>query len=314
MKKLFLLIFLFININIFSNYITLKKEINISQNSIYLNDIIVEKLNNIPNIFIKNITKSSDIIDSDFIIDKLEENNIYDIIIIGNKTIININKILLDENLKKNNLLVNPLIKLEEIIKSIIDVENYSLNLELIEILPSIDINNIFHNYEWQIKNIILSFNDLQQFMILPIIIDDKLYYAKIKITLDTCVYSAISILSRNDVIKQDFFKIKSIDIMTLQNFENIVFNIDKAINKKLKENINYGDILRWTSLKKTPLLLKGEETKIIFNKNNIEIILPCKLINDGYEDEKIKIKLMNENELYGILRYKKGSIYVEGL
>jgi len=125
-------------------------------------------------------------------------------------------------------------------------------------------------------------------------------------------VYISKKNFFKEEIFKKDNFIKKYVDISTYKDPENIVFNIDKIQNSKFINNIGGGEVLRWKDLSQIPLLIKNENTKAILKKGNFEIILPCIVLNDSYENQKVKIKLKNGKELIGTLKNQDGENYVE--
>ncbi|HOV15833.1 MAG TPA: flagella basal body P-ring formation protein FlgA, partial [Spirochaetota bacterium] len=110
---------------------------------------------------------------------------------------------------------------------------------------------------------------------------------------------------------KTNFIK-KYLDISIFKESDSIVFDIDKVPNSKFIKSIGTGEVLKWTNIKKIPLVVKEEDLKLKIIRNSITVEINCKSMQDGYENEKIKIKLSNGRERMGLLKKDNGEIYVE--
>jgi flagella basal body P-ring formation protein FlgA len=57
---------------------------------------------------------------------------------------------------------------------------------------------------------------------------------------------------------------------------------------------------------------MKNESVKVIYKKNNFQVTLNSTALQDGFENEKLKVRLSNNKELTGILKVTDGEKYVE--
>ena len=188
------------------------------------------------------------------------------------------------------------------------------MNITLLDIKPFINLQNINKNFRWELDKIKYGLKDLEKLNNFTLIVDDKKYIVKLQVDIYTDILIAKQGFIRGDYFKLEGFNKKNVDITSIEKIDTIVFNINDLKNTQFIKNIGTGEILRWTSLKTNPPVKKGDAINLVYKKNNIEIILPCILLLDGYENQKIKVKLNNGNEKSGTLKCKKGIYYVEVL
>lgn len=308
MRGIFIFLF-FINYSLFSLNITLKDMVFVENNSVSLNSLVKENIDFIKNIYFK-IEKFPSIIKSDTILKELNKKGIYNVNIIGDSTIVNIlqkeenNKEIID-NYK------NSIKFLEQYLSQYLDSRfNISINVKKVE--PDIDIYRLEKDFKWEIEKFEKGLKDILNLKKIFLIIDNKKYSVYIDINIYTNVYISKRHFLKGDILKSNSFVLKYVDISTYREPENIIFDIDKAENLKFVNNIGAGEVLRWKDLTKLFLVVKDENSKAILKRKNFEITLPCTILNDAYENEKVKIKLKNGKELIGILRNNNGDVYVE--
>ncbi len=315
-KKYSVIFFVFVNIYLFPYTLVLKENIVTNNSKVMLQDIILNKLPpDIPNTLIIDLKKSNINISANKILEILFSNSIYNINLIGEYTQINLeNDIQNEENaiVELNSEKKDPLGYLEEYFESFFENNNFTFQIDLLKIEPEMNIKMIKNDYKWELNKSYYNLNELKKIKNIPLIIDGNKYQTTLSIKIFSNIWTAKQAFNKNDSLKEEGFLLNYIDITKLDNIDAIVFDINRAKYSTFISNINTGEILKWTQLKTKPSVTKGESIKAILKKNPFEIILPCIVINDGHEDDKIKVKLINGKEIFGILRNNKGEVYLE--
>ena len=295
--------------------IKLKERIYTEEKSVFLCDLIENRDNFIilKNIVLKDIVSFPHKITTDEIINILFDNNIFNIAIIGESCTIYNQQTNTADFVGEIYSHHSPISDLENHLFSFINNNNISLKIKLIKTEPQINLENINTDYSWDFPKATYNINEIQKLNKLPVFINNKKYTIFFETELSGGVWIAKQHLFKNDFLNKGGFKYKIVDFSKEKKISSLVFDINQAINTKLINNINIGDVLYWDNLKKNPLIQKGELTKLILKKNNFEIILPCTALNDGYENERIKIRLTNGREILGKLRKEANGVnYVE--
>jgi len=246
----------------------------------------------------------------------LFDNGNYNFTIIGDNVLIYPIKIE-EESRQTNNIqyeTINPINFLENYIKTFFNIKNSYIKIDVIKNPPQIDLLNLKNDFEWQIDEIKNGLKDLANNKIFKIIINDKVYSTELKISIYAGVYIANQSIMKNEFLNISDFTVKNTDITAFKDFDNLIFDISKFKNSQFIKDINAGEALRTNHLKIIPLVKKGENINYIFSRDNIEIITNCILLQDGFENQKVKLKLPNGNERFGIIKKYKGKIYVESL
>ena len=317
MKKFFFLIpFLFFIFHIFPHTLILKEKILVSNKKITLHDIIKESsLLNIPDVLVANIEKFPKRLSAKKILESLFSKGIFDLILIGKEIIIDSYKkdnTILDSKLDTDTHLYKPIEFLEKYLESYLDKNNFMIKINLIKIEPYIDLSSIKDDFLWEINRLNYGLKDFEKIKKIPITIKNNKYYATIDINIFANIWITNQSFLKNDFLKKEGFYKKHVDITAFKKIDSLVFDITKTKNTQFTKNIGTGEALRWTVLKKIPILKKGESIKLIVKRSGIEITIPCIAIKDAFENEKIKVKLINGKEKFGVLRYNKGLKYVE--
>lgn len=318
MKKLIIFLFLlFLNLfSLVSNTLTLKEKIFTTKNIIKLSDIVKEFDSSVPDMEILKINQFPYRINSSYVLTLLQNNDIFDVILIGDSTIVFYQDKEVDKDIENNVCDENncniPLKTLEDHIRSFINIKDYNLRLSLIDIKPFIDLNNINKNFRWELDKIKYGLKDIEKSNNFTLIVDDKKYKATVQIDIFTDILIAKQGFIKGDYFKLDRFYKKNVDVTSIDKIDSIAFNITDLKNTQFTKDIGVGEILRWSSLKINPTVKKGENINLVYKKNNIEIVLPSILLLDGYENQKVKVKLINGNEKSGTLKCTEGTYYVE--
>lgn len=309
MKKTILsVLILVISIQVFSVTLVLKDSITLETNKIMLNDIILTNPN-LDNILIKETDKYPIILYPIEIIDILFKNNIYDALIIGDSIKIN------SKNSQKSNHQNSNLIsELESILSNFININNnnFKLIIDLEKISPDLDINLIDDKFLWSLDKIDYDISNITDLKNVKFKFNNKNYEALIKINIYSNVYIAKKNITNNEIIIPHDFYIKNLEISKLKFIKDIVTDINDAANYQIIKELNPTDFLRWSNIKKTPLIKKGEDLTLLLNKEMIEIKIPCIALSDGYSAQKMKVRLKNGNEKTGNLKKIEGKFYVE--
>lgn len=308
MKKFIL--FLILNIyTLYSLNITLKEKVEITKNRLFLKEIIKEDIEDIIGRIYIDIQKSPTIITSDFILQQLYNNNIYTINIIGAQTIVTIISEEKEKIESKKDL--DPLSFIKNYLSQYIPQE-FDIKVTLRNIEPYIDIFDIKKDFKWEIKKFEKGLKDVINLKKAILILNNKKYLVTFNIYIYTNVYISKKYFFKDEIFQKEYFIKKYLDISTYKDPEDIVLDIEKIKNLKFINNIGIGEILRWKDLNKIPLLVKEEETKAILKRGKFEIILPCVILANGNENEKVKIRLKNGKKLTGTLKNQNGESYVE--
>lgn len=315
-KKYLLIFFIFLNFYLFSSTLILKEKVFISENKITLQDIILNKLpDNIPNFKISDLNENQITISSSKILESLFNKSIYDVNLIGENTTIYFQQNINDKanQSKETNLYKNdPLEYLEEYFESFFDNNVFTIKIDLIKIEPEVNIKIIKNNFRWKLTKSYYSLTELKKIKKLTLVIDDKNYNAVVDVKIFSNIWNAKQSFQKNDAFIKEGFLQNYVDITKINDFDTLVFDIKKANNSTLTANISPGETLKWSYLKKNPDVVKGESINAVLKKNQIEIILPCIALNNGYENKTMKAKLINGKEISGTLRNNNGEIYIE--
>ena len=315
MKKVIFLFILFLfEFSIYSLDITLKEKVFVIDKNLYLKDIVFEKLpSNLENIIIYNKYNFKNRIKNNELLKLLISQNVNNINLSGKETFIEIvedgdvTEDRVEENEKET-----PIAFLEEYLSNYVDKERFKIKITLIKTEPQIDLNNFDSVYNWEINKLNYGLKDIANLKRIPLIVGDKKYFVNIDVNIFADVWISKQSFLKDDFLKKDEFYTKNLDITAYKEIDNLVFEIIKAENTKFIAGIGTGEILRWNVLKKIPSIIKDENLKLIIKRKNIEVTIPCVSLSDAYENEKIKVKLINGKEKIGILRKNNGELYVE--
>ncbi|MBN2546142.1 MAG: flagellar basal body P-ring formation protein FlgA [Spirochaetes bacterium] len=306
MKKIILLLYILILYSHLNSVtLILKDNVIIEANKIMLNDI-VKNNKYLDNILIKETNSCPIILFSNEIIDILFKNNIYDTVIIGNSVKINSHNRKLSD--QKNFNFIN---QLESIISNYINSNNFKIKIDLLKISPDIDINLIDESI-WILEQINYDLEKIADLKSVKLTYNNKIYDVLIKIHIFSNIYISKKNLLKNEIINPYDFYIKNIDITNLKSIKDIVTDINETTNYQIIKEINPTDFLRWSNLKKTALIKNGDDLTLLLNKDMIEVKIPCIALTDGYNGQKMKVRLKNGNERIGKLKKIEGKFYVE--
>ena len=206
----------------------------------------------------------------------------------------------------------NPINFLINYLSSLIDKEKFKIDVNVVKTEPKIDLETINTNFNWELGKFNNGLKDIIELKKAILFIDKKKHNVTLDINIFTDVYMSKKSFLENDFFSRDNFIKKYLDISIFKDSDSIVFDIDKVSNSKFVKSIGTGEVLKWTNIKKIPLIVKDEDLKLKIERNSITVEINCKSMQDGYENEKIKIKLSNGRERIGLLKKSDGEVYVE--
>ncbi|HQJ05880.1 MAG TPA: flagella basal body P-ring formation protein FlgA, partial [Spirochaetota bacterium] len=201
---------------------------------------------------------------------------------------------------------------LENYLADYIDSPNMKLSVSINKVSKNFDLNSIKGDYKWEIDKLKKGLADIINLKKVFINADKSRYLVELEVSVIADVYISKKSFVSGDYINKDLFIKKTVDIAAYSNGEQLVFDINKADKSKFVKDFGAGEVLRWSSIKKIPLVVKGEELKVVIKKNRTTVTIFCESMQDAYENEKIRVKLANKKEKIGILRERDGDKYVE--
>jgi flagella basal body P-ring formation protein FlgA len=315
MKKLFfLLILAAILFRLDSLNLILKEKVFVDCDIVRLGDIIEKSLENkLTDILISSGSDFPKRLSAEEVIRKLNENSFFDVNLTGKEVIVYKNGSITDQPRGEYKAENNPLRSLEKTLGEYFG-KNYRIMVSVRDIKPFIELDSIYSDFKWELGKFDRGLKDLEKLRHISLRINDTNY----NVNLDLNVYSDILVSNKNlkkgEFFKYDDFTLKNADIALFKEIESIAVNQDDVINTQFVQDIGSGEVLRWKHLKMVPLVKKGEKISYIINKNDIEVIIPCSIKEEGFLNQKVLVMLDNGKERYGILRKDKGRIYAESI
>lgn len=317
MKRVYAIFLSILTFSLFSINITMKESVVIDKDFVTLKDVANEDISDTKYdiVLAENIEKNFILSNKDALT-KLVENNIFDASIFGKQTVIALKKNQLKYNEsasdKVSETVTTPVKFLENYLSDYIDSPNMKLSISINKVSKNFDLNSIKGDYKWEIDKLKKGLSDIINLKKVFINVDKARYLVELEVSVVTDIFISKKSFISGDYINKDFFIKKSVDIATYSDGDLLVFDINKADKSKFVKDFGAGEVLRWSGIKKIPLVVKGEELKIIIKKNRTTITIPCESMQDAYENEKIKVKLANKKEKIGILKERDGDRYVE--
>jgi flagella basal body P-ring formation protein FlgA len=318
MKKIFFtIIFIFILTSVFSLRLSLKDEVIIYKNNLKISDLIKENVSDdIGKIEIGEIKFFPYKLKNNDILKKFFENGFFDITLSGEESIIYLlnedSKKYLDENQQVESKIQNPIDFLEEYLSKYIDKNKFKIKINLTKIEPFLDIENLNEEYKWELNKMKFGLKDIADLKKLDLNVGKRKYDVNIDVNIYADVFFSKQSFLKDDIVYPVHFIAKNIDITAFRDAEQLVFDVEKASNSKFITNIGTGEVLKWSVLKKIPLVVRDQGLKIKIDKAGMNISINCVAVSDAYENEKIKVKLNNGKEKIGVLRKNNGECYVE--
>jgi len=307
MKRILFLIFCFIITNLNSLEISIKDKVIVNNRDVLFKDIVNGMLpKDLENILITRLNSPSQQLKNNDILNEIMKRGFYDITLSGKEIIIYYN----DFNLNKKKY-KDIILPLQEHISNLLD-PNFNIKVSVKNISPYIDITKIEDNFVWEIEKFNKGLKDISNLRSGILKIGDNKYNAD----LDLSIYANVIVAKKSFipdelVDKLDIYS-KNIDITNFKDVESLVLGFSNLDDYKFKNMVKTGELIRWENLKKVPIVQKGDNLKIVYNKNGFEIVVSGTALKDGYKDEKIRVKLFDGRERSGFLRKNDGSIYVE--
>lgn len=316
MKQLFVFLFLLTFFTpVFGLKLSLKENAMVCNRIVKVSDLVFEETDKeLGSIVVLELKNDYYKLKNNELLSKLILNGYKDIIISGKESIIvyedneseQTNDIL---DIEENN---NSITFLRDYLTSIIDKDNFKININILKTEPKIELEEVKENYNWELDKFKNGLKDIIELKKCIIVVDKKKYYVTLDINIYTDIYISKKSFLENDFFNKDNFIKKYLDISIFKDSDQLVFDIEKACNSKFIKEIGTGEALKWSYIKKIPLIVKDEEIKMKIERNNIMIQIKCTALQDGYENEKIKVKLINGKEKIGILKKINGENYVE--
>ncbi len=90
---------------------------------------------------------------------------------------------------------------------------------------------------------------------------------------------------------------IGSIKVAKSKNLKNAVTNSEELIGKEARHNILADKIVSRNNLRTITIVSKGDEVKIIYRKNNLQIEARGQVLESGGQDEFIRVKNLDSNK-----------------
>lgn len=316
--KLITVLLLLVSFTVFAETFSLRDRITVAAGSdIYLSDVVFENVPADRDLCIKSNNYESDRITISRIIECFVNNDIYDITVFGTDCYVCVENNAKDmsfgmrkdmsfdsDSFTCDAVNIPPTRMLNNYLSNYVD-NNIDLKISVQKVVPPIELDEV-SDYKWELNKIKTSLSDIVNLKRLGIIINDKRYTVFVNVQAYADVYIANKPHYAGECLSQSNWLKKNVDISLYKDCVGIVTDIGKAVNSFLKENVNVGDVLRWSSVNQIPFVYKGESLTAINNQGNIKLSLPCTALKDSYINEKIKVKLYNGNEIVGILNSDK--------
>lgn len=301
---------------VFGLKLSLRENVTVFEKKARVSDLIFEKYEDkILDIVVVELQKNFYRLTSGELISKLIENGYKDISVSGKETLICYceESDLNDEKSDGAKIdLFNPTDYLSDYLASLIDKDNFKIKINVLRTEPKIDLENVKSDFNWSLGKFNDGLKDIIELKKAILFIEKKKYTVYLDVNIFGDVYISKKSFLENDFFNKDNFIRKNIDISIFKDSDTIVFDIDKVTNSRFVKAIGAGEVLKRTNIKKIPLVVKDEDLKLKIKRSNIAVEIKCKSLQDGYENEKIKIKLDNGREKIGLLRKDNGEIYVE--
>ena len=307
MKRILFLVFCFIITNLNSLEISIKDKVIVNNRDVLFKDIVNGILpKDLENILITRLNSPSQQLKNRDILNEIMKRGFYDITLSGKETIIYYNDLYL--NKKKYKDIILPL---QEHISNLLD-PNFNVKVSVRNISPYIDITKIEDNFVWEIEKFNKGLKDISNLRNAILKIGDNKYNADIDLSIYANVIVAKKGFVPDELVDKLDIYTKNIDITNFKDVESLVLGFSNLDDYKFKNVVKTGELIRWENLKKVPIVQKGDNLKIVYNKNGFEIVVSGTALKDGYKDEKIRVKLFDGRERSGFLRRSDGNIYVE--
>ncbi len=307
MRRLLFIIFCFTLTNLNSLEIFIKDKVVVNNRDVLFKDIVSGVLpKELENIVIAKLTSPSMQLKNNDILNEVFRRGFYDITLSGKETVVYYKDSYVNKKKYKDVTL-----PLQEHIANLLD-PNFNVRVSIKEITPYIDITKLEDDFIWEIEKFNKGLKDIAALNSATLKIGENKYRA----LLDLSIFANVIVTKKNFgadelVDKLDIYK-KNLDITNFKDIDSLVLGFSNLDDYKFKSMVRTGELVRWDSLKKIPIVQKGDVLKIVYNKNGFEVVLTGTALKDGYKDEKIRVKLFDGKERSGFLRKSNGDIYVE--
>lgn len=327
--KFRLTVFFLIIIDIYCGAVTLslRESVVLPRGSdILLSDVVLENICCDENVIIRrNVTSNKSRLRTSDILAALSENGIYDISLFGSDVIVRTDD---SENVDgyndgtylpltaKNDISVesdiqsgmshsdiSAVAELERYLSKYVD-GTYILTVSVNRVTPTADLHSL-SNYKWELPKIKSGLSDIVNLKKLMMTSDGRRYSVYIDVAATAAVYMAAKQHRNGEQLTKGGWTKKIVDVSLYRDCEHIVTAMPTG-QWSLTENVEPGQILRWTSLTAVPLVRKGEPLTALSENGTIRLSVPCSAVSDGYQGEPLRIMLANGNEKVGILQSNK--------
>ncbi|MBP5450204.1 MAG: flagella basal body P-ring formation protein FlgA [Spirochaetales bacterium] len=327
--KFRLTVFFLIIIDIYCGAVTLslRESVVLPRGSdILLSDVVLENICCDENVIIRrNVTSHKSRLRTSDILAALSENGIYDISLFGSDVIVrtddseNVDEYndgtylplnaQNDSNAESNiqsgmsHSDISAVAELERYLSKYVD-GTYILTVSVNRVTPTADLHSL-SNYKWELPKIKSGLSDIVNLKKLTMTSDGRRYSVYIDVAATAAVYMAVKQHRNGEQLTKGGWTKKIVDVSLYRDCEHIVTAMPTG-QWSLTENVEPGQILRWTSLTAVPLVRKGEPLTALSENGTIRLSVPCSAVSDGYLGEPLRIMLANGNEKVGILQSNK--------
>lgn len=320
MKRYFFSIFYYlIAFQLLGLTLTLKEEVVTGTREITLQSVVEEKVDpSFGEIIIKELKKSKDMITSLEILDVLYKNEIRSVNLIGYGTVIMTEEYIKENRPEqkntKNEGLKNsgPIAVLEEHFLSFLDSSLFKVGINPRSVSPQVSLDTIKDDYTWEFKKLSYGLKDMENIKELDLVHKGRRYRVKFDLHIYATIYLTGQNVQKGLLVDPGYFYKKDIDITAFRNIDSLVFDINKVQNTKVISSLGTGHILRWSDIEKIPALINGEKTDIKVVNSDFSIVLKGTVMQKGFLNEKVRVKLDNGNILHGIVKSQGEDFYVE--
>ncbi|MCG8572962.1 MAG: flagellar basal body P-ring formation chaperone FlgA [Spirochaetes bacterium] len=314
MKNLYLLVEIFlISFIICPVTLTLSNRVVLNSRYIYLQDIVEENLPpSVKNIPIIKLNGKTQIISGKKILSILYSHQMTDVSIVGQDVKV-YHKDYQPEKIKNSFFLSSdPISDLERKINSYLDDAVYEFQITNYKMVPEINLKEISQDYQWKMNPLVKGLPDILKLKNLTLQYQNQNYQVQIESVITGNVWFAQQSLKTNTTIAEEQFYYRKLDIKQFKDSATLVMDIEQAKNSQVIKNLKNGQVLRWSDLKKMPIVKRGENLSIKMHRPHFDITIPCQALEDGNLNEKIKVKLPNGKVMLGTVKKEQGALYVE--
>ena len=327
--KFRLTVFFLIIIDIYCGAVTLslRESVVLPRGSdILLSDVVLENICCDENVIIRrNVTSHKSRLRTSDILAALSENGIYDISLFGSDVIVrtddseNVDEYndgtylplnaQNDSNAESNiqsgmsHSDISAVAELERYLSKYVD-GTYILTVSVNRVTPTADLHSL-SNYKWELPKIKSGLSDIVNLKKLTMTSDGRRDSVYIDVAATAAVYMAVKQHRNGEQLTKGGWTKKIVDVSLYRDCEHIVTAMPTG-QWSLTENVEPGQILRWTSLTAVPLVRKGEPLTALSENGTIRLSVPCSAVSDGYQGEPLRIMFANGNEKVGILQSNK--------